>query len=41
MNYREEYKSWCTDAYFDEDTKAELKALEGMRQRLRIVSIRN
>ena len=29
MNYREEYKSWCTDAYFDEDTKAELKALEG------------
>ena len=29
MNYREEYKNWCTDAYFDEDTKAELKALEG------------
>ena len=29
MDYREEYKNWCTDAYFDEDTKAELKALEG------------
>ena len=29
MNYREEYKNWCTDAYFDEHTKAELKALEG------------
>ena len=29
MNYREEYKNWCTDAYFDEDTKAELKVLEG------------
>ena len=29
MNYRDEYKNWCTDAYFDEETKAELKALEG------------
>jgi len=28
MGYLEEYKKWCTDSYFDEDTKAELKAIE-------------
>lgn len=26
-NYREVYEQWCSDPYFDEDTKAELKAL--------------
>ena len=29
MNYKDEYQKWCTDSYFDEKTKAELKALEG------------
>lgn len=29
MSYREIYERWCTDGYFDADTKAELKALEG------------
>ena len=29
MGYREVYEKWCTDEYFDEGTKAELKALEG------------
>ena len=29
MNYREVYTQWCTDSYFDTDTQAELKALEG------------
>ena len=29
MNYREVYTQWCTDSYFDENTQAELKALEG------------
>lgn len=29
MGYQEVYKKWCTDVYFDEETKAELKALEG------------
>ena len=29
MNYRDVYTQWCTDSYFDENTKAELKALEG------------
>ena len=29
MNYREAYESWLSNPYFDEDTKAELKALEG------------
>ncbi len=29
MGYREIYEKWCTDDYFDEATKAELKALEG------------
>lgn len=28
MNYREVYEKWCTDSYFDEATKAELKALK-------------
>ena len=27
MYYRAEYEKWCTDSYFDEDTKAELKAI--------------
>lgn len=29
MDYREKYDFWCTDGYFDADTKAELKAIEG------------
>lgn len=29
MSYREVYEQWCTDPYFDEATRAELKALEG------------
>ncbi len=29
MGYREVYEKWCTDPYFDEETKAELRALEG------------
>lgn len=29
MNYKQEYEKWCTDPYFDEETKKELKELEG------------
>lgn len=29
MSYKETYDKWCTDLYFDEVTRAELKALEG------------
>ena len=29
MGYRETYEMWCTDPYFDEKTKEELKNLEG------------
>lgn len=29
MEFRAEYEKWCTDPYFDEATKAELKAIEG------------
>ena len=29
MDFRAEYEKWCTDPYFDEVTRAELKALEG------------
>ena len=25
MDFRAEYEKWCTDPYFDEATKAELK----------------
>ena len=36
-NYMETYKQWCTDPYFDADTKAELRRSRGIRQRSRIV----
>lgn len=29
MDYQEVYRQWCTDAYFDEDTRAELISLAG------------
>ncbi len=29
MDYKKVYETWCTDTYFDEQTRAELKALEG------------
>ena len=29
MDYRATYEQWCTDSYFDEATKAELKAIAG------------
>ena len=29
MDYKKEYEKWCTDAYFDDATKAELKAIAG------------
>ena len=29
MSYMEQYRYWCEDEYFDDSTKAELKALEG------------
>ena len=29
MSYMDEYTKWCTDSYFDEDTKKELRSLEG------------
>ena len=29
MDYKSIYEQWCTDSYFDEDTKAELKAIAG------------
>ncbi len=29
MGYIENYKKWCEDTYFDEATRAELKAIEG------------
>ncbi len=28
MSYMETYKQWCTDPYFDADTKAELEAIK-------------
>ena len=29
MSYMDTYKKWCTDSYFDEDTRKELLALQG------------
>lgn len=34
MNYKDEYQKWCTDNYFDEKTKAELKAIEGNEEEI-------
>lgn len=33
-NYREEYEYWLSSAYVDEETKAELKALEGNEEEI-------
>ena len=35
MTYQESYRQWCTDPYFDEQTKAELKALEGNEEEIK------
>ena len=29
MDFKKEYEKWCTDPYFDEATKQELKGIEG------------
>ena len=29
MSYMDTYTKWCTNSYFDEDTKKELRSLEG------------
>lgn len=34
MGYQEIYKEWLTNPYFDEETKAELRALEGNEQEI-------
>ena len=34
MDYRKEYEKWCTDPYFDEETKKELRALNGNEQEI-------
>ena len=35
MEYRESYRQWCTDPYFDEATRAELLALEGNEEEIK------
>jgi len=39
MEFRAEYEKWCTDPYFDEATKAELKAIAGDDKEIEIDSI--
>ena len=34
MDYKETYQKWCTDSYFDDATKAELKAIEGNEEEI-------
>ncbi len=34
MGYMETYRKWCTDPYFDADTRAELLALEGQQAQI-------
>ena len=34
MDYKKVYETWCTDTYFDEETRAELKALEGNEEEI-------
>ena len=35
MDYKEVYGTWCTDSYFDEETKKELKDLEGNEEEIK------
>ena len=37
MSYMETYKEWCTNPYFDENTKAELAAIKDNAAGSRIV----
>ena len=41
MDFRAEYEKWCTDPYFDEATKAELKALNGNDDKDRFPRLQN
>lgn len=34
MKYLEEYEKWCTNAEFDEETKKELRAIEGNQKEI-------
>ena len=34
MDYKKVYETWCTETYFDEQTRAELKALEGNEEEI-------
>ncbi|MCI9078932.1 MAG: phospho-sugar mutase [Lachnospiraceae bacterium] len=35
MDYKEVYEKWCTDSYFDEETKKELKGLAGNEEEIK------
>ena len=35
MDYKEVYETWCTDSYFDEETKKELKDLAGNEEEIK------
>ena len=35
MEFMDEYRFWCENTYFDEATKAELKAIEGDENEIR------
>lgn len=35
MDYKEVYETWCTDSYFDEETKKELKGLAGNEEEIK------
>lgn len=35
MDYKEVYETWCTDSYFDEETKKELKDLAGKEEEIK------
>lgn len=39
-NYRDEYRRWCEDSYFDDNTRQELKALTS-EEEIRTVSAGN
>ena len=35
MSYQDEYRKWLEDPWFDDETKAELKAIEGDEKEIR------
>ena len=39
MDYMKIYQQWCSDPYFDDATKAELKAIENNKEEIETITV--